>query len=127
MGQYCRYCDFCFRTKSGGYYCSQKGKAVNHEKLIRKNHCHDFVLSDAGCVMTGKLYKHRPSDEERVEMMEKGLGIGLDEEEEQDGVKKVLAEIERNSGSNEAEKGHAEGAGGKNGGQPGNHAALAAW
>ena len=110
MGQYCRYCDFCFKVKSKGiYYCSQKRIQVSTDKLVRKNKCHDFVLSEAGCVMTGKPYKRRPSEAEQAEAMRKGLGFDPEGEEVQTDDAEIHCVAGCYCGPDEEEKDVAEG------------------
>ena len=61
MRQYCRYCAFCFAADD--YRCSNhpKGKEPHwtEEDIKKENHCPNFVLSDQGCVMSGRQYKPR--------------------------------------------------------------------
>ena len=58
----CRYCAYCF---DGGdeYRCSampnNKELYMNEQRIKRLNNCKDFVLSDLGCVITGKQYQPR--------------------------------------------------------------------
>lgn len=61
MKQYCRYCAFCFEADD--YRCSNhpygKEPHWNEKDIKKENHCKNFVLSDLGCVITGKKYQPR--------------------------------------------------------------------
>ena len=61
MGQYCRYCAFCFEAGDDEFRCSDhpQGKEPHwtRKQINRKNHCPNFALSDLGDVETGRQYK----------------------------------------------------------------------
>ena len=65
MKKYCRYCAYCFEADD--YRCSNHpdGKEPHwtEEQIKRETKCENFVLSDLGCIITGKQYK--PKDNTR--------------------------------------------------------------
>ena len=53
--KYCRYCAFCI--SGDAYYCTSKEKELSRWQVYRGIKCGDFVLSELGCIETGKQYK----------------------------------------------------------------------
>ena len=59
--QYCRYCAFCFEADDFRCSAMPDGKELHmsEAEIKRQNNCKYFVLSDLGCVITGRQYKPR--------------------------------------------------------------------
>lgn len=81
MKKYCRYCAFCF--ESDDFRCSNHpdGKQPHwtEEDIKKENHCKNFILSDLGCVITGRKYKPRDNVKANNDNKEKFHQLNFDE------------------------------------------------
>ena len=74
MRQYCRYCAFCFEADD--YRCSNHPQGEQphwtEAEIKRVNHCPNFVISELGDVITGRMYhprEEKPADGEQLSMI----------------------------------------------------------